>query len=66
MKVKSKASLHSHAANKINQALLENRVTEILLDMAYCNWADELTTSDLQGLAFAEAKRIVKMVKDNG
>ena len=44
-----------------NQQILENDIEEILLEVA--NLYNEVTTSDLQGIATVKAKEIIKLVR---
>lgn len=41
---------------------LENQITDLILEVA--NTAEELTTSDLQGFAQAQAKKIIELMKE--
>lgn len=41
---------------------LENTVSDEIIEVA--NLYNEVTTSDLQGIATATAKRIIKMIKE--
>lgn len=49
--------------NERNKILLEGRISDILLRFAETA-KEDLTTSDLQGIAIVEAKKIITIVKE--
>ncbi len=55
---------HSEMTNQLKiDIVLQSRIEDILLDFASLH--NEVTTSDLQGIAMVEAQKIIKLVRED-